>query len=276
MSLPTPKVIAWFSCGAASFAATSLALLAEARGELPYGAEEVVIAYCDVLKREHPDNVRFMRDCERYWRRPVLILGNDEFDRDPHRVFDDTGFLVGVGGARCTTELKKKVRWGFQRPHDVMILGYTVEEHDRRLEQLRQTEPVTRFWSILNDRGLTKQECLAMVMNAGIDLPEMYKLGYRNNNCIGCVKGQAGYWNKIRVDFPEVFADMAARERRMGRTICKKEWRTPGGGRHLERVYLDEMDPNLGDYKTEPDISCGVLCQGLDEEMDDMRVEGLV
>lgn len=31
----------------------------------------------------------------------------------------------------------------------------------------------------------------------------MYDLGYANNNCIGCVKGGIGYWNKIRIDFPE-------------------------------------------------------------------------
>ena len=30
-------------------------------------------------------------------------------------------------------------------------------------------------------------------------------MGYNNNNCIGCIKGGMGYWNKIRVDFPEVF-----------------------------------------------------------------------
>ena len=43
-----------------------------------------------------------------------------------------------------------------------------------------------------------------MLQNAGIELPEMYKLGYQHNNCIGCVKSSgAGYWNKIKIDFPE-------------------------------------------------------------------------
>ncbi len=37
----------------------------------------------------------------------------------------------------------------------------------------------------------------------------MYDLGYPNNNCIGCVKGGMGYWNKIRKDFPEVFQKRA-------------------------------------------------------------------
>ncbi len=55
-----------------------------------------------------------------------------------------------------------------------------------------------------------------MIERAGIELPAMYKLGYRNNNCIGCPKGGMGYWNKIRVDFPEVFERMAALQRELG------------------------------------------------------------
>jgi len=50
MTTPT-RVVSWFSCGAASAAATHLAL----NSPLPHGATEVVVAYCDTAKREHPD-----------------------------------------------------------------------------------------------------------------------------------------------------------------------------------------------------------------------------
>lgn len=50
------RVVSWFSCGAASAVATKLALQAN---YLPNGASEVVVAYCDTFKREHPDNRRF-------------------------------------------------------------------------------------------------------------------------------------------------------------------------------------------------------------------------
>jgi hypothetical protein len=84
----------------------------------------------------------------------------------------------------------------------------------------------------------------------------MYKLGYNNNNCIGCVKGQAGYWNKIRVDFPEAFAKMAAQERKMNVAINK----TYAGDGLRKRVFLDELDPAAGRGVKQPDIECGVLC----------------
>jgi len=42
----------------------------------------------------------------------------------------------------------------------------------------------------LIDNDLSKENCLAIIDRAGIEIPMMYKLGYNNNNCIGCVKGQ--------------------------------------------------------------------------------------
>lgn len=249
------RIVSWFSCGAASAVATKLALESNWRER----ADEFVIAYCDVLKREHPDNIRFLHDCEKWFGQEIIIVGNDEYDRDPDEVFLQTKFLVGPRGARCTAELKKAVRWGFQKPDDIVIIGYTVEEYQRRHNQLVQSEPLTNFWPILWEQLVTKDDCYNVVSEAGIELPEMYKLGYRNNNCIGCVKGQAGYWNKIRVDFPERFAEMAKIERKLGRTICKREWKEDGK-RMLERIYLDEMPPDLGNYGSEPDIACGILC----------------
>lgn len=247
------RIVSWFSCGAASAVATKLALQ-NANGR------EVVIAYCDTSKREHSDNMRFLRDCEKWFEQEVQIFGNDEYDRDPDRVFRKTRYLVGPNGARCTVELKRKIRLENQRLDDVVILGYTAEEYEIRHKRTQKAEPLVNFWPILWERGLSKDDCLGILWREGIELPAMYKLGYRNNNCIGCVKGQAGYWNKIRKDFPERFAEMAAIERELKRTICKREW-TENGKRKRERIYLDEMPADLGDYPSEPDISCGIICQ---------------
>lgn len=246
------RVVSWFSCGAASAVATKLALQAN---YLPNGASEIVVAYCDTFKREHPDNRRFFAECEKWFGQEILVLGNDEYDRDPDVVFRKTRFLVGPKGARCTAELKRSVRLGFQRPDDVVILGYTKEEYVRRHQRTQHAEPLTKFWPILYERGLTKDDCLGIVDRAGIELPTMYKLGYKNNNCIGCVKGGMGYWNKIRVDFPERFAEMAQIERELGRKICLNS--TPGPSGKRERISLDDLAPGMGRYDLEPDISCG-------------------
>lgn len=173
-------------------------------------------------------------------------------------VFNKTGWLVGPGGARCTTELKKKVRQEFSKIDDRHVLGFTFDESNR-VERFSSENPEIDLWPILVEKKLTKQDCLLTVAAAGIELPAMYLLGYRNNNCIGCVKGQAGYWNKIRRDFPEHFARMAAQERKMNVAICKRE-PTIDGKRTRVRVFLDELPPDQGRYESELETDCGLFC----------------
>ncbi len=92
------RVLCWFSCGAASAFASKLAVD-------KYG-NDCEILYCDTLAYEHPDNGRFIKDVERWIGKSVKFLRSPNYS-DIYDVFDKTGWLVGPGGARCTTELKK-------------------------------------------------------------------------------------------------------------------------------------------------------------------------
>jgi hypothetical protein len=56
------RVVSWFSCGAASAVATKLALR---------DSPDAVVAYCET-GAEHPDNERFLADCERWFKLPPL------------------------------------------------------------------------------------------------------------------------------------------------------------------------------------------------------------
>jgi len=239
------RVLVWFSAGAASAVAAKLALRRDG---------EVVIAYTDPGS-EHPDNERFIADCERWFGRPVVRLRSERY-ADTWQVWEERRYLNGPAGALCTTELKKRQRFDFQRPDDVQVFGYTVEE-DHRAERFRVNNPDVTLWCPLIDEGLRKSDCLAIVERAGIRLPEMYRLGYRNNNCIGCVKGGMGYWNKIRVDFPEVFARMARLERSIGASC-------------VNGVFLDELDPVRGNHSNEPDMDCSLLCAATSDEIAEM------
>lgn len=240
------RVLCWFSCGAASAVAAKLAIE-------KYGSRCEVI-YCDTLAYEHHDNRRFLSDVERWIGVPITLLRSEKYS-DIYDVFDKTGYLVGPNGARCTTELKKLVRRRYQKPDDIHVLGYTVEEK-RRIERLSLSEPDLCCDWILRDNNITKRDTLVTIKKAGIELPAMYKLGYKNNNCIGCVKGQKGYWNKIRVDFPDAFQRMAEQERKMNVAINKSYSRD---GKRI-RVFLDELPPDSGNFQKEPDIECGILC----------------
>jgi hypothetical protein len=242
MNKASSRVLVWFSAGAASAVAAKLALAACV-------GQEVVIAYTEPGS-EHPDNQRFIADCERWFGRPVLRLRSSRY-RDTWQVYEERRYLNGPAGALCTTELKKRQRFDFQRPDDRQVFGYTVEER-KRAQRFRENNPDVTLWTPLIDEGLRKSDCLAIVERAGIALPAMYLLGYRNNNCIGCVKGKAGYWNKIRRDFPETFERMAKLEREIGRSC-------------INGKFLDVLQPNEGRYQDEPDMDCSLLCAATSE-----------
>lgn len=238
------RIVCWYSCGAASAVAAKLAI-----DKYKDSGNEIVVAYTEI-EEEHPDNKRFLRECETWFDRPILLLRNENYSASIYEVFGKTKYLVGPAGAACTRLLKKEVRKRFEKPEDIHIFGFTVEERERAERFLDQNNVRAEFPLIENN--LTKQDCFEVVAGRGILLPMMYRLGYKNNNCIGCVKGGSGYWNKIRRDFPETFARMAKQERILGRTICKYKG---------ERIYLDEMPDNIGRYETEKEVQCGILCE---------------
>ncbi|CAK7026447.1 hypothetical protein [Saezia sanguinis] len=244
------RIICWFSCGAASAVATKLAI-AENDGQLP-----LTIAYTEVAE-EHPDNKRFLSDCEKWFGVPITILKNEKYNGSIYEVFRKERFLVGPSGAACTRLLKKEVRKKFEQPGDIQVFGYTVEEL-HRVDRFIDANNEVRLSTPLIERGLTKQDCLAMLERAGIGLPMMYLLGYKNNNCIGCVKGGAGYWNKIRQDFPAQFERMSQMEESLGRTICK----TNG-----KRIFLRQLPPDAGRYESESSVECGIFCELAEQEV---------
>lgn len=242
-----PRVIVWFSCGAASAVAAKLALS-------DYGGDRVQIVYVDPGS-EHPDSQRFMADCVRWFNSPIKTLRSEKY-RDTWQVWEERRFLVGPKGALCTGELKKAPRFAFQRPDDVQVFGYTAEEQDRA-DQFRAQNFEVILETPLIQRGLMKADCLAMIERAGIELPAMYRLGFSNNNCIGCVKGGMGYWNRIRRTFPDVFDRMAKLERNIGHSVNSDK---------SGPVWLDEMDPTRGrDNEIAPE--CSLLCAATESEI---------
>lgn len=247
-----PRTVCWFSAGAASAVATKLALADHKVGEF-------AIAYCDPGS-EHPDNERFISDCEQWFDHEIVRLRSEKY-KDTWDVWAKTRYLVGVRGARCSTELKKRVRRDYQRIDDRQVFGFTAEEQHRATRFREQNIEVDLLTPLI-EHGLSKQDCLSLVERAGIALPAMYLLGYHNANCVGCVHGGIGYWNKIRVDFPVVFERMSKLEREIGHAL-NKDANGP--------VWLDECDPDRGDYPTEITRDCSLLCAAAEMSMETTR-----
>lgn len=244
------RIVCWFSCGAASAVATKLAI-SENADRLP-----LVVARC-IVREEHPDNDRFAVDCERWFGQPVVNLINEKYDGSIYEVFRLRGYISGIHGAPCTLHLKKDVRRAFERPTDRHVFGYCAEEQGR-WDDFLDANNIDAVAPLI-ERGLEHADTLAMVKQAGIELPVMYRLGYKHNNCIGCAKATGqGYWNKIRDDFPPTFARMAAESRRLGARLIRIG---------DERAFLDELQPGTGDYQSEPEVQCGIFCHMAQQEL---------
>jgi hypothetical protein len=244
--METKRIVCHFSCGAASAVATKLAIERNAaEGRLP-----LVVIYCHVVE-EHPDNMRFLRDCEQWFGVPILILQNQKYGGSIYEVFRRDRFIASKDGAPCTKRLKKEVGEKFAEVGDVDVFGFTVEEQNR-LDRMIDANANVRPLAPLIDGGLHKGECLAILARARIELPVMYRMGYDHNNCIGCVKAGAWYWNKIRVDFPETFARMSALEQWLGHPMLRV---------NHQGVFLKDLAPNRGRRHEEPKIECGIMCE---------------
>jgi 3'-phosphoadenosine 5'-phosphosulfate sulfotransferase (PAPS reductase)/FAD synthetase len=247
------RTVVWFSCGVASAVAAKITL------QKYDGQRPVHLVYTDT-RSEHEDNRRFMKDCEQWFGHPIEILASDRY-RDVDDVIEKERYLSGPDGAKCTGVLKKALRHAYQRSEsDIQVFGFDARPKEiARAARFREQNPEVILETPLIERGITHADCIQVIKRAGIEIPAMYKLGYKNNNCIGCVKGATGYWNKVRVDFPEVFAKRARQERMLGHTMCRING---------EPVFLDELDPTVGNYAAEPEVECGVLCQAVEVRND--------
>lgn len=239
------KKVAWFSCGITSAVACKLALEKFSDVELYYIG----------IRSAHEDNARFIDDCERWFGKEINTITNSKGYRDQFDVIRKTKYVNGADGARCTLELKKEPRFELHKKMNFTnhIFGMEFERKEiNRAIRFRQQYPECDAMFPLIDARLTKNECAGILNAVGIEIPTMYKLGYSNNNCIGCVKGGMWYWNKIRKDFPDKFKEMAEVEREVGATCLKDE---------NGRVYLDELQEGRGN-PDEPVIGeCGLFCQ---------------
>lgn len=234
--------VCWISAGVSSFIA----------GWLLRDSIDRYI-YIDI-DDQHPDSMRFIHDCEKALGKEIEILRSEYGSVE--NVARSMGYLNSPHGAPCTNLLKKRVRkeWEYQhRDYDITYVWGMDCTEKHRADRLTETMFEFNHEFPLIERNLTKQDCHALLHQLGIKRPVMYDLGYNNNNCIGCAKGGMGYWNKIRVDFPDVFDARAKLEREIGASF-------------INGVYLDELDPNRGRLQDEISMECGIMCYlALDE-----------
>jgi hypothetical protein len=253
------RIVCQFSCGAASAIATKLAYA-------QYGDRcETVNAF---VANECEDNRRFLADAESWIGQKFTVLRDTKYGADINNVFRSVGFLKGPRGASCTTRIKRGLLKAYEQPGDVLVLGFTAEEQERADDWREQWGDSRPAIFPLIERGLTKEDCKAMVLRAGIDLPLQYRRGYQNANCKVCIKGGEKYMRAARDDFPEEFEE-----------VCKSEdyaaslhgenarlLRYRSGPLKGQRFALRDLSHDGPRDRADAPPECGVMCELAEQE----------
>jgi 3'-phosphoadenosine 5'-phosphosulfate sulfotransferase (PAPS reductase)/FAD synthetase len=231
-------VVSWFSAGVSSAVATKLAIK-------KYINVKIIYTHID---DQHPDSMRFLKDCEKWFNQKIEIL------QSRLKTVNDaclkSSFIKSAFGASCTRLLKRRVRkeWEYKNPgKHVYVWGMDFNE-TKREERIKLSMPNYNHYFPLIERKLTKKEAHGIIEKEGIKRPEMYNLGYPNNNCIGCLKGGMGYWNKIKIDFPEVFKKRCELEEKIN-------------GRIFKDFLLKDLPKNRGREQKIIIPECGIFCE---------------
>lgn len=245
-------ILAWSSCGITSAVA----------GKIEQERNSCTKFYYIDIDSAHHDNDRFISDLEKWYETKIIRIRSTKY-KDQFDVIEKIRYINGPTGAACTKKLKKDVRFELEKnlkpdlfdqdkmqyKNQVHGFEWDLNEIGRALDYATDY-PYTNPIFPLIEKKLTKNNCAQILINAGIEIPEMYKLGYNNNNCIGCVKGGMGYWNKIRIDFPDVFNKMKKLERQIGHSCIKG-------------VFLDELDPARGRTPKPIIPNCSIVCEDI-------------
>lgn len=253
MNRNRPLIVVWFSCGAASAVAAYETLR-------QYGDTHDVRIVNNIVIEEHPDNMRFLADCQTWFGQSIEFAFNAKFPTaSAEDVWVKRKYMSGTKGAPCTGELKRQARTEWERNNqfdwntDRMVLGFTADEQDRH-DMFVLTER-NNVLPVLIDAGYSKQDCIDIVASHGLKLPEMYTLGYPNANCLGCVKATSPtYWNHLRKTHPSVFWRRAILSYQIGVRLV----RVKGTRMFLHELPVEAVGQPLKSLKMP---ECGIFCE---------------
>ncbi len=244
-------IACWFSCGCASAVATKL-ILDEYRNRCN------VRVLNNFVADEHEDNRRFLKDVEKWLDIEIEIVTNPKYPNcSIAEIFTEQKMMsTHKGYAPCTRFLKQEARleWEKENHFDWLVLGYTAEKKEKN-RALGFAYDNPKLLTPLIDMNYSKQDCFDTVISAGIEIPYIYKQGFENANCIGCVKATGiSYWQLVREKYPEVFEQRAKQSREIGCRLTRYKGK---------RIFLDELPLHAkGNKLKDFNFSCSLFCEG--------------
>jgi 3'-phosphoadenosine 5'-phosphosulfate sulfotransferase (PAPS reductase)/FAD synthetase len=255
-------VICWWSGGVTSAVACKLTIDF-------FGKNNCKVIFIDT-RNEDDDTYRFKDDCSKWYELEIESISS-KTRSTIQEVWEDGLYLNVAGGAPCSSQLKKMVReyWERRNSWSYQVFGFELSEWKRAKSLLinhSHTNPIFPLMMF----GLSKEDCIKIIQESGLEIPRMYQYGFRNNNCFktGCVQGGIGYWQKMKKDFPDKFNTMAEMEHKLtnkkGSPVTMLKDQSKKGGlvflkKHKDYPDIKEISEMKG-REVKPLVECNGLC----------------
>lgn len=174
--------------------------------------KEKIILYFNDTQWEHPDLYRFLGDLEKYFNHKIIF---DSDERSPEELFYDNNALANNRMPFCSRILKAERLQKFYKDGDMLIFGIGLEEKHRalRLIQVYQMVSVQKHKQCtlrfpLIEKKITGEQINNFLLDAKIEIPLLYRLGFLHNNCSGgCVRAGKKHWKLLLDKLPKVYAE---------------------------------------------------------------------
>lgn len=153
-------------------------------------------------------------------------LINYSLGKDIWQVFKDVKFLGNSRIDPCSRILKREMSRKFINkfsPDEVIVyLGFDWTEINRFEKAKKAWLPYKIESPLCELPYIDKEDMKRMIVEDGIELPRLYRMGFTHNNCGGgCVKAGIGHFAKLYREFPERFALWETKEQEIREYLGK-------------------------------------------------------
>lgn len=188
--------------------------------------KDKVILYFNDTRWEHPDLYRFLKDLSNYFNHEIII---DSDGRTPEELFYDMRFLGCNRVPLCSRVLKAERLQKFRQNGDILVFGIGKEEEHRAIRLTQRYQLVGVKTNIFNtlefpliENNISNSDVTNFFNSTGIELPKLYQLGFKHNNCSGgCVRAGKKNWKLLFEKLPDVYIDRERVEREFRAWIKK-------------------------------------------------------
>lgn len=209
--------IVFYSGGAASW---TLAKRVKAK----YPNDNIKLLFTDT-KMEDVDLYRFLIEGTSVLDLELIQIADG---RTPWEVFKDEKYLGNSRVDPCSRILKRELALNWVKKNcpdhnsTKLWIGMNWDEEHRLRRCQKYWEPYQVDSLLLEKPLLFKEDMLQLIINEGIEPPNLYKLGFSHNNCGGfCIKGGQASFRHLLKMLPEVYIKAEREEENMRQFLQK-------------------------------------------------------